>query len=242
MESLNLNTLVNSLPAQQNAEKELLNDFKGALPFSSLCASSDFGLPSLLSCYRPLPSMCIRETAAALSITTLYRSSRKNAKRAYNAGYATACQDLLNFIQHNVSVESSDGSNPSGMVSKVMDWTEARLDAIKATEEDEEEDEERENAKERGGRSAETSKPSSGNAKKGNVNAVASTSRTSVRESLLLFYFSSEWFLLSAFRRPRVSLHHTLLTRTLLLLSRLNSLRRHRHHHLQVSAHIITRG
>lgn len=30
MESLNLNTLANSLPnAQQNAEKELLNDFKG---------------------------------------------------------------------------------------------------------------------------------------------------------------------------------------------------------------------
>jgi hypothetical protein len=32
------------------------------------------------------------------------------------------------------------------MVSRVMDWTEARLDAIRATEEDEEEDEERENA------------------------------------------------------------------------------------------------
>lgn len=32
MESLNLNTLVNSLPnGQQNAEKELLNDFKGTV-------------------------------------------------------------------------------------------------------------------------------------------------------------------------------------------------------------------
>jgi hypothetical protein len=120
MESLNLNTLVNSLPnAQQNAEKELLNDFK----------------------------------AAALSITTLYRSSRKNSKRAYNAGYATACQDLLNFIQQGVSA-SDIGPSPDieggGMtIGKVMDWTEARVDAIKAREEEEEEDEEREKDKER---------------------------------------------------------------------------------------------
>ncbi|KAF5326065.1 hypothetical protein D9611_000703 [Ephemerocybe angulata] len=110
MESLNLNTLVNSLPAQQNAEKELLNDFK----------------------------------AAALSITTLYRSSRKNAKRAYNTGYATACQDLLNFIQHGVAAVDGGGMT----IGRVMDWTEARLDAIKSVEEDEDEDEERE--KERG--------------------------------------------------------------------------------------------
>jgi len=116
MESLNLNTLANSLPnAQQNAEKELLNDFK----------------------------------AAALSITTLYRSSRKNSKRAYNAGYATACQDLLNFIQQGVSTSHIDPSPSHDMeggmtIGKVMDWTEARVDAIKAREEEEDEDEERE--------------------------------------------------------------------------------------------------
>ncbi|KDR78124.1 hypothetical protein GALMADRAFT_245156 [Galerina marginata CBS 339.88] len=118
MESLNLNTLANSLPtAQQNAEKELLNDFK----------------------------------AAALSITTLYRSSRKNAKRAYNSGYAVACQDLLNFIQQGVSA-SDVGDSPLGShavdgggmtIGKVMDWTEARLEAIKAREEEEDEDEEK---------------------------------------------------------------------------------------------------
>jgi len=120
MESLNLNTLANSLPnAQQNAEKELLNDFK----------------------------------AAALSITTLYRSSRKNSKRAYNAGYATACQDLLNFIQQGVSASDIGPSHDiegGGMtIGKVMDWTEARVDAIKAREEEEDEDEEREKDKER---------------------------------------------------------------------------------------------
>ncbi|KAJ3499915.1 hypothetical protein NLJ89_g10018 [Agrocybe chaxingu] len=64
MESLNLNTLANSLPtAQQNAEKELLNDFKG----------------------------------------------------------------------------------------RVMDWTEARLEAIKAREEEEDEEEEKERAQPRAG-------------------------------------------------------------------------------------------
>lgn len=87
-----------------------------------------------------------------MSITTLYRSSRKNSKRAYNAGYAAACRDLLNFIQQGVSA-SDIGLSPSndleeGMtIGKVMDWTEARVDAIKAREEEEEEDEEREKDK-----------------------------------------------------------------------------------------------
>ncbi|KAF9528761.1 hypothetical protein CPB83DRAFT_853715 [Crepidotus variabilis] len=126
MESLNLNTLASSLPAgQQNAEKELLNDFK----------------------------------AAALSITKLYRSSRKTSKRAYNAGYGAACQDLLTFIQQGVSAgdvgqAASAGSSQEveggGMtIGRVMDRIEARLEAIRATEEDEDEDEEREKDKER---------------------------------------------------------------------------------------------
>ncbi|GLB45729.1 hypothetical protein LshimejAT787_2600620 [Lyophyllum shimeji] len=121
MESLNLHTLANSLPtAQQNAEKELTNNFK----------------------------------AAALSITTLYRSSRKNSKRAYNAGYAAACQDLLTMIQQGVSLDpttSSHGPEEGGMtIGRVMDWTEARLEAIKAREEEEDEEEEREKEKEGG--------------------------------------------------------------------------------------------
>ncbi|KAG6827254.1 hypothetical protein H0H92_012615 [Tricholoma furcatifolium] len=114
MESLNLHTLATSLPmasAQQNAEKELANNFK----------------------------------AAALSLTTLYRSSRKSAKRAYNAGYAAACHDLLTMIQQGVS-SSSDSALPGGglTIGRVMDWTEARLEAIKAREEEEEEEEEKE--------------------------------------------------------------------------------------------------
>ncbi|KAF5386474.1 hypothetical protein D9757_005941 [Collybiopsis confluens] len=126
--SLNLNTLASSLPTPyQNAEKELLNNFK----------------------------------AAALSITTLYRSSRNASKRAFNAGYASACNDILLMIQQGVSVEgiqqnhgsSGPRSDPNppfdaegqGMtIGKVMDWIEARMEAIKSREEEEDEEEEKE--------------------------------------------------------------------------------------------------
>ncbi|KAJ3848750.1 hypothetical protein EV368DRAFT_68000 [Lentinula lateritia] len=131
--SLNLTTLASSLPSPyQNAEKDLLNNFK----------------------------------AAALSITTLYRSSRNASKRAYNAGYASACNDILLMIQQGVSVEGIEhtpnhGSSETGSttpsssqgkgmtIGKVMDWIEARMDAIKSREEEEEEEEERERERER---------------------------------------------------------------------------------------------
>ncbi|CCM06953.1 uncharacterized protein FIBRA_09267 [Fibroporia radiculosa] len=116
MESLNLNTLVNSLPPSNlaNAEKELTNNFK----------------------------------AAALSLTTLYRSSRRTSKRAYNAGYAAACQDLLLMIQQGVSTGESSDSNGQGMtIGRIMDYIEARLEAIKSREEEEDEDEEKERPK-----------------------------------------------------------------------------------------------
>jgi hypothetical protein len=137
MESLNLNTLASSLPtAYQNAEKDLANNFRGK--------------------YISTPFFCQRSNsclAAALSITTLYRSSRQNSKRAYNAGYAAACQDLLTMIQQGVSLDPSGSSDAEGggmTIGRVMDWIEARLEAIKSREEEEEEDEEREKEKERG--------------------------------------------------------------------------------------------
>ncbi|KAF8126281.1 hypothetical protein EV363DRAFT_1348182 [Boletus edulis] len=75
--------------------------------------------------------------AAALSITTLYRSSRHASKRAYNAGYASACQDLMIMIQQGMTV------------GRILDWIEARLEAVKSREEEEDEDEEREKERER---------------------------------------------------------------------------------------------
>jgi len=105
------------------------------------------------------PHEAIMFSAAALSITKLYRSSRKTSKRAYNAGYGAACQDLLNFIQQGVSTGdvgnalagTSHTVDGGGMtIGRVMDWTEARLEAIRATEEEEDEDEEREKDRERG--------------------------------------------------------------------------------------------
>ncbi|KAK0472514.1 hypothetical protein IW261DRAFT_1611587 [Armillaria novae-zelandiae] len=124
MESLDLNTLAGSLPtAHQNAEAELLNNFK----------------------------------AAALSITTLYRSSRDASKRAYSAGYAAACQDLMAMIQRGVSVggiaEPGMSADSNGMsIGRVMDWIDARLDAVKSRQEEEVEEEEKE--KERGRKTA----------------------------------------------------------------------------------------
>ncbi|KAI6118464.1 hypothetical protein F5141DRAFT_1024201 [Pisolithus sp. B1] len=123
MESLDLNGLAKSLPGSglEKAEKDLLNNFK----------------------------------AAALSITTLYRSSRNASKRAYNAGYAAACQDLMMMIQQGVSVGGiapSTSDNPlSGemTIGRILDWIEARMEAIKAREEEEDEDEEREKERDR---------------------------------------------------------------------------------------------
>ncbi|KAL0952938.1 hypothetical protein HGRIS_007151 [Hohenbuehelia grisea] len=120
--TLNLNTLASSLPSTyQNAEKEVMADFK----------------------------------AAALSITNLYRSSRNASKRAYNAGYIAACQDVLTMIQQGVSDigpatgDSQDGQGNGMTIGRVMDWIEARRDAIKAREEEEDEDEENQKQKDR---------------------------------------------------------------------------------------------
>lgn len=107
--------------------------------------------------------------AAALSITTLYRSSRQTSRRAYNAGYGAACQDLLLMIQQGVSVggdpdpsfgSMSEGAGNGMTIGKVMDWIEARLEAVKSREEEEDEEEEKERAKNGAQSSASTSKPS----------------------------------------------------------------------------------
>jgi hypothetical protein len=78
-----------------------------------------------------------KKTAAAMSITNLYRSSRSTSKRAYNSGYAAACADLLQMIQQGVS----DSDTPP-TIGRVMDWVEARLEAVRAGEEDEEDEDE----------------------------------------------------------------------------------------------------
>ncbi|EIM84613.1 uncharacterized protein STEHIDRAFT_33859, partial [Stereum hirsutum FP-91666 SS1] len=68
--------------------------------------------------------------AAALSITTLYRSSRTTSKRAYNAGYAAACQDLLQMIQQGVSDSETEGGSGMPTIERVLDWVEARYEAV----------------------------------------------------------------------------------------------------------------
>lgn len=85
-----------------------------------------------------------------MSITTLYRSSKRTSKRAYNAGYAAACQDLLLMIQQGVSAgETSDVDGGSVTIGRIMDYVEARLEAIKSREEEEDEDDEKDKERER---------------------------------------------------------------------------------------------
>lgn len=79
--------------------------------------------------------------AAALSLTTLYRSSKTASKRAYNAGYSAACHDLLSMIQQGVSTDADPSREVT--IGRIMDYIEARLDAIKTREEEEDEEEER---------------------------------------------------------------------------------------------------
>ncbi|KAG8956091.1 hypothetical protein FRC00_005100 [Tulasnella sp. 408] len=93
--------------------------------------------------------------AAALSVTTLYKSSLRNSKKAYNEGYATCLRDVLNFIQAGVSAEGrmtelggNDGSGALGLnlnfdvdgkgmtIGRVMDWVEGRLEMITSEEEE----------------------------------------------------------------------------------------------------------
>ena len=100
-------------------------------------------------------------TAAALSITNFYRSSRAASARAYDSGYAAACHDILRMIERGVSADggpaamasnrASASENPMN-VGRVMDWIEARLEALKAREEEEAEDEARKDAKDEGRR------------------------------------------------------------------------------------------
>ncbi|TBU40426.1 hypothetical protein BD309DRAFT_967500 [Dichomitus squalens] len=80
--------------------------------------------------------------AAALSLTTLFRSSKTASKRAYNAGYAAACHDLLNMIQQGVSTDADPSREVT--IGRIMDYIEARLEAIRAREEEEDEEEEKE--------------------------------------------------------------------------------------------------
>lgn len=93
----------------------------------------------------------LSSAAAALSLTTLYRSSQQSGKNhydaGYDAGYLTALDDLLSVIQHGVSASTdaavtSECAHENGMsIGRVMDWIEARSEAIRMKAKDQEDDE-----------------------------------------------------------------------------------------------------
>jgi hypothetical protein len=157
MESLNLNALAGSLPNSNlaSAEKELLNNFRGKkfhlliptpLPFPAITITlhrrkKDRQLTFTHS--PPQKNNNNNNKAAALSITNLYRSSRSTSKRAYNSGYAAACADLMQMIQQSVSdSDSSPETETQPSIGRVLDWVEARLEAVRAREEEEDEEDE----------------------------------------------------------------------------------------------------
>ncbi|KAH9926660.1 uncharacterized protein BXZ73DRAFT_102915 [Epithele typhae] len=97
--------------------------------------------------------------AAALSLTTLFRTSKTASKRAYNAGYSAACHDLLSMIQQGVSADADPSREVT--IGRIMDYIEARLEAIKSREEEEEEEDERERVARAGPTSVAASAPAS---------------------------------------------------------------------------------
>lgn len=129
-------------------------------------------------------------SAAALSITTLYKSSLRTSKRGYNSGYVAACQDLLVMIQQGVSAGESSNIDGNGMtIGRIMDYLEARLEAIKSREEEEDEDEERDKERERRtvvGTSVKTSPSVASNSKPSAIVASISKARDSVSPNSLV--------------------------------------------------------
>ncbi|KAL5498855.1 hypothetical protein ACEPAH_1373 [Sanghuangporus vaninii] len=85
---------------------------------------------------------------AAQSLTLLYRSSQKAARRHFDAGYAMALDDILSVVQHGVSAgpdvnTSEKDATEAVSIGRILDWIEARQESLrlKAREEEEEEEE-----------------------------------------------------------------------------------------------------
>lgn len=136
-----MNNLASSLPSSTvvKAEQDTMDKFKGL--YNSLATK----LSALLT------SLCAF-SAAAQSLTMLYRSSQKASRRHFDAGYATALDDLLSVIQHGVSA----GPDPNlpvsdvegGMtIGRVLDWIEARQEGLRTKAREDEEDEEEKDTK-----------------------------------------------------------------------------------------------
>lgn len=94
-----------------------------------------------------------RLLAAAQSLTLLYRSSQKASKRHFDAGYATALDDLESVIQHGVSAApdtAAVGRDEGMSIGRILDWIEARKESIRVKARDDEEDEEEKDSRNRG--------------------------------------------------------------------------------------------
>ncbi|GHJ88661.1 hypothetical protein NliqN6_5063 [Naganishia liquefaciens] len=101
--------------------------------------------------------------AAALSITNLYKSSVHTSKHAYSAGYGACLNDIQQILEASLSgpsasshtqynnperlrqlAQDQDASTAGRTLARLMDWIEARQEAMKLEAEDEKEEEQRE--------------------------------------------------------------------------------------------------
>ncbi|KAK1926492.1 hypothetical protein DB88DRAFT_482050 [Papiliotrema laurentii] len=71
--------------------------------------------------------------AAALSITTLYKSSLGATKQAFHSGYSACLSDVLSTVQSSIA----SGQDASQTLSRLMDWVEGREAAMAAFAADE---------------------------------------------------------------------------------------------------------
>lgn len=91
-------------------------------------------------------------SAAALQLTTLYRTSLSTSKRSYAAGYAQSIADVLDTVQLRLHQRSSNTASKAEAEREELNWLvhylRARLEAIKTDSEDDDDKEESEDEEE----------------------------------------------------------------------------------------------
>jgi len=65
---------------------------------------------------------------SALAITTLLKAAQNTSKKAFQAGYSTALQDVLEYLQQGLDIHQGA---PSDGIAQIIDYIEARQEAVK---------------------------------------------------------------------------------------------------------------
>ncbi|KAK9900152.1 hypothetical protein P389DRAFT_192441 [Cystobasidium minutum MCA 4210] len=82
---------------------------------------------------------------SALCITQMLKAGQKASKRSYQAGYSTALQDVLEYLQASLDVNVAQQRSNEG-TAQVIDYIEARQEAVRLELQDIEADEDQQTA------------------------------------------------------------------------------------------------